>query len=112
MLGVEPFEKRGQQLTRYLSKTTHPELQQGAVSALADVQSPHASTALLDALPNLTDSNRNLALDALLRDTARASALLDAIERKQLDPKLLGDAQITRLKTHNNENIRTRAANL
>ena len=40
MLGVEPWEKRGEQLARYLKPGTHEELQMGAVSGLADVDAP------------------------------------------------------------------------
>ena len=109
MLGVEPWDKRGAQLVRYLSKDAHPELQQGAVSGLADVQSPQAAKALIDAIPHLSEGNRNFALDALLRDADRASALLDAIERKQLDPKLLGEARTKQLVNHRDEAIRKRA---
>ncbi|MEA2736194.1 MAG: hypothetical protein QOE14_2645, partial [Humisphaera sp.] len=66
MLGVEPWEKRGDQLTRYL-KNENAELQMGAVSALADVKSPEASSALKAALPTLTEKNRNLAEEGLKR---------------------------------------------
>ena len=65
MLGVEPWPKRGQQLTKYLAKDTHAELQMGAVSAVADVNAPEAVEALITALPNLTDANRQIALQRL-----------------------------------------------
>jgi putative membrane-bound dehydrogenase-like protein len=66
MLGVEPWEKRGEQLARYL-KNENAELQMGAVSGLADVKSPEASSALKAALPTLTEKNRNLAEEGLKR---------------------------------------------
>jgi putative heme-binding domain-containing protein len=61
MLGTEPWSKRGEQLKKYLAKDTNAELQMGAVSALVDVKGPEAAKALQDALPNLTEKNRELA---------------------------------------------------
>ena len=39
----------------------------GAVSGLADIESPHAAKALIAELPNLRGRLRELAIDALLR---------------------------------------------
>jgi hypothetical protein len=94
---------------KYLSKETTAELQMGAVSGLADVQSPQATAALIAAIPRLTEGNRNLALDALLRDTPRALALLEAIEARTIDPALLGEARMTKLKNHADGKVRDRA---
>jgi putative membrane-bound dehydrogenase-like protein len=110
MLGVEPWAKRGDQLARYLPKGVNGELQMGAVSALADVRSPHATEALIASLANLTEANGKLALDALLRDAPRATALLDALDAKKIDRSVLGDARIEKLKNHPDETIRKRAA--
>ena len=44
VLGVEPWEKRGAQLVRYLGNK-NAELQMGAVSGLGDVHSPEAAKA-------------------------------------------------------------------
>ncbi|MGB7160933.1 MAG: hypothetical protein WBD40_22920, partial [Tepidisphaeraceae bacterium] len=89
MLGVEPFDKRGEQLTRYLAKDVHGELQMGAVSGLGDVHDAGATQALIAALPGLTEGNRKLALAALTRDESRIAALREAIAAKKLDPSLL-----------------------
>jgi hypothetical protein len=67
MLGVEPWEKRGGQLVRYLAHA-NAELQMGAVSGLCDVKSPRAAAALKDALPKLTENNRKLAEEGLKRE--------------------------------------------
>ncbi|MDR3621278.1 MAG: neutral/alkaline non-lysosomal ceramidase N-terminal domain-containing protein [Paludisphaera borealis] len=80
MLGVEPWDKCGGQIAGYLSDKVDPELQQGAVSALNDVDSSQAASALASTLDQLTPSNRKLAIVALTRDDARRSKLLDAIE--------------------------------
>jgi len=92
MLGLDPWEKRGEHLVRYLSKDTNAELQLGAASALVDMNSPPSTAALLSALPHLADRNRKLALESIMKDKERVSALLDAIERKQLAPAVLGPA--------------------
>jgi putative heme-binding domain-containing protein len=66
MLGVEPWEKRGEQLARYL-KHENAELQMGAVSGLSDMKSPEAAKALTAALPTLTEGNRKLAEEGVRR---------------------------------------------
>ena len=112
MLGVEPWEKRGSQLTKYLAKGVHPELQQGAVSGIADVNEPKAAAALIEAMAGLTESNRNLALDALLRDEPRVGMLLDAIAGGKLKPESLGEARTKKLLEHPNARLRERAASV
>ena len=67
MLGVENWNKRGEQLVRYLGKDINAELQMGAVSGLGDIDSPQATTALKKALPELTEHNRKLAEAAIKR---------------------------------------------
>lgn len=109
LLGVEPWERRGAHLARYLGKDVHPELQMGAVSALADVRSPEATKALLGGLAHYAPGNRDLALDALVRDDARALALLNAIESGTVKAADLGSQRTLKLTKHANENIRDRA---
>jgi hypothetical protein len=112
MLGTETWEKRGAQLEACLSKTTDPELQMGAVSALNDIQSQKVVPALLRAIPDLTKENQKLALDALLRNESRIRALLDAVESKQFDPSLLGTERIKVLTNLDDSDLRNRARNL
>jgi hypothetical protein len=112
MLGVEPWDRRGGQLFRYLLKGVHPELQQGAVSALADVRSPSVGQAILSGLPHYSPENRALALDALLRDDQRTAALLDALEAGRVRRDDLGAERAARLKQHPRDDLRRRAAAL
>jgi putative membrane-bound dehydrogenase-like protein len=109
MLGAQPCEKCGAQLSKYLSKKNDTELQMGAVSALADVREPQSTEALLSALAELTEGNRKLALDALVRDGPRAMALLDAVEAKKIDPSMIGKEAAGKLKDHPDETVRKRA---
>lgn len=112
MLGVESWDRRGGQLFRYLLKGVHPELQQGAVSGLADVPSPCVGPALLTAVNHLTPHVQNFALDALIRDEGRISALLDAVADGRLDKSKLGPERVAALVKHPNEALRRRAVEL
>lgn len=67
MIAMHPWEKCGDQLLKYLAKGTHAELQQGAVSGLADVKSKNVEAALRAALDHLQGGNRDLAQAALER---------------------------------------------
>ncbi len=93
MLGVEPWDKHGQQLVRYLGKDVHAELQMGGVSGAGDVRDPRATTALIAALPGLTEGSRKLALHALVRDEQRVAALKEAVAAGKVDASLL-DADV------------------
>jgi putative heme-binding domain-containing protein len=109
MLGMEPWEKRGAQLARYLAKGTHAELQMGAVSGLGDLPSPQAAAALVAALDHLSGGNRDLALDALLRDDSRALALLDSAGGRGWKAADLGPARVAKLLDHPNPGVRAQA---
>jgi len=79
-------------LTRYLPAETNGELQMGAVSGLADVKAEAAGDHLAAALAYLKDTNRGLAIAALLRTRERAMRLKQAIAegratRDELTPK-------------------------
>jgi hypothetical protein len=84
----------------------------GAVSAIGDIDAPQAAAALIAAIPHLTESNRQLALDALLRSASRASALLDAVNAGTLEPATLGQSRIEKLRAHDDPGIQDRARRL
>ena len=112
MLGMEPWEKRGAQLVRSLSRDANAELQMGAVSALGDLSSPQATAALVAALDDLSGNNRELAMDALLRDDLRAEALLDRATARGWKAEALGTNRIAKLRDHPNPSVRARARRL
>jgi hypothetical protein len=112
MLGMEPWEKRGAQLVRSLSRDANTELQMGAVSALGDISSPQATAALVAALDDLRGNNRELALDALLRDDLRAEALIERATARAWKAEALGTNRIARLRDHPNPALRARAREL
>jgi putative membrane-bound dehydrogenase-like protein len=97
-------------LAKYLGTAAHPELQLGAVSGLADVDSPAAAALLLKALPDLSAGNRKLAVAGLTRTPARAAALLDALEKGTVRREWLDNEHRDALLMHPDEAIRTRAA--
>ncbi|WP_406699918.1 hypothetical protein V5E97_13825 [Singulisphaera sp. Ch08] len=112
MLGVEPWDRYGAQLFRYLVKGVHPELQQGGVSGLADLPTPCAGPALLSGMNHYTPHVQNFALDALLRDEGRISALLDAVAEGRLDKSKLGAKRIETLLNYPQEGLKRRAVEL
>jgi hypothetical protein len=112
MIAMGSWDLRGQQIAKNLAAGVHDELQMGAVSGAADMQSPQAAEALIAALPNLSARNRALALDGLLRSEERCLALLDAIADKRLDSKFLDDSHRRRLRDHPAMNVRQLAKDL
>ena len=91
LIGADSWDRRGNQLVRYLRKDVDAELQQGAVSALGDMPEPQATHALISGLDQLTPRNRKLAIEALTRDTHRRDALLESIEAGRVSTAELGD---------------------
>ena len=79
MIGMEPWDRRGEQLVRYLAEGVDSELQQGAIGGLGDMQSPRVPEALMSGLGHYSRANRRLCIEALARDDARREALLDAV---------------------------------
>lgn len=112
MIALQSWEKRGEQLLRYLGKEVNPELQMGAVSGLADVPVEAAARALIEALPHLQGQNRELALDGLLRDERRIAMVLAAVEKGELDRTALNQDRTQKLTSHLQAEIRDRARRL
>ena len=83
-----------------------------APSALGDLSSSQATAALVAALDDLSGNNRELALDALLRDDPRAEALLDHATARGWKAEALGTNRIAKLRDHPNPTLRARAREL
>jgi hypothetical protein len=112
ILAVGSWEQRGAQLTRYLASGTPGEVQQGAIAALGDMKSKEVGPALIGGLKDFSGRSRTIALDALLRDDSRMSALLDLVASGQLTAADLGEARVQKLKAAANSTIRARAEQL
>ena len=89
IIGVDTWDRRGAQLSRYLKKGKgiDDELVQGAIGGLGTMRSPHVAPAILCGIPHYNQENRGFALDALLKDPQRMSALLDAVESGRVKPR-------------------------
>ena len=109
MTPLLPWEKAKSQLARYVGKDVNAELQQGAVSGLADAEHPEAAQMLIAHFADFTDGNKNFALDALLRGPERTAALLDAIASGTIPPAALGAARREKLLEHSDPTLRERA---
>jgi hypothetical protein len=109
MVALLPWEKSRAPLTRFLPKDQNPELQQGAVSGLADVEHPEAAKMLVDAFTGLADANKKLALDALLRSPERIDVLLIAVEAGKITRSDLGEKRVAVLNALENEKQRAKA---
>jgi putative membrane-bound dehydrogenase-like protein len=112
ILGAGTWDRQGPQLLKYLAKGSNSELQQGSVSGLADIKSKKATAALINNLENLTEKNRSFALDALLRDDLRMTALLDAVQQKKITTGMLGTERMVKLNRATNAQFRARAEKL
>ncbi|HWB02013.1 MAG TPA: neutral/alkaline non-lysosomal ceramidase N-terminal domain-containing protein [Verrucomicrobiales bacterium] len=91
------WEKSKAQFTATLEKGVNAELQQGAVSGLADLNHPEAAGLLIKAFPVLNTGNKNFALDALLRSPERIDVLLDAAAAGKITRADLGEKRIATL---------------
>jgi hypothetical protein len=93
MIALDSTEKSREQLAKYLAPGNDAELQMGAVSGLSDIPAEEATRLLIEHMKHLTERNRSLAIDALLRDEARAGALLAALERGTIAQEWLSPQQ-------------------
>ena len=97
------------QLTKYLAKGIHDELQMGAISGLSDVESKDVPQLLIDNLGHFNDENRGLAVDALLRTNERSERLLDALAAGKISAKFINSAQRKLLFESTDRSIRERS---
>jgi putative heme-binding domain-containing protein len=106
ILGADRYERRGNQLAKYLSPATHPELQMGAVSGLADMEAADAVNVLIQSVGGLTTENQELAIGGLLRTEQRAAELLKAIERGAVSRSAVKPAHLDALRKFTSPAIR------
>src|SRR5262249_13224972 len=112
IVALDNWKDAKPRLTKYLARTAHAELQQGAVSGLVDVEDTGADAILVMGLPDLTTGNRKFAIEGLLRTPARANSLLDTIEQSHAKAEWLAKEHRDALIKHKDDGIRTRAAKL
>ena len=96
-------------LERYLQKGVHEELQMGAISGISDVPHDAVSTMLITGFAHYSETNRKLAIGALVRSESRCIETLNAIASKKLPPELSAHELIAELPKHNSAAVRERA---
>jgi hypothetical protein len=97
ILGADQFSTHGELLKKYLADE-NAELQMGAVSGLSDIEDDGAATALVESFAKFHASNRQLAIDALLRTPQRKALLQRAIDEGRVPPDVLTPQQAARLR--------------
>jgi len=114
IIGLDQWDRRGAQLSRYLKKGKgiDDELVQGAIGGLGTMRSPHVASAILAEYPQYNEENRGFALDALLKETQRMSALLDAIEAGTVKSSDLSPARVAKLTNSTVASVSARARKL
>ena len=112
ILGCGTWIPHGEHLKRYLAARTDAELQMGAVSGLVDIDDQRVSDSLVEALAHLSGTNRDLAIAGLLRNSQRATALLEAVAQANVAPSDLGPEAIRRLSEHEDPEVRSTAHRL
>ena len=95
-----------------LSPQSRRETQAAAVATLAARRAPETPGLLVAALKSFTPPVRAVALDALLSRREWTTPLLDALERKELQPNDLDPARRQRLLQSSDNSIRDRAAKI
>ncbi len=88
MIPLLGWEASGPKLRNYLTSTTHPELQMGAVSGCGDLDDRRAAEALIDALPGLHRDNVKYAVAALHRNSERKHLLEEAVAAGRVPAEL------------------------
>jgi putative membrane-bound dehydrogenase-like protein len=98
IIALGDWDKYGKKLIGYLQAGVDPELNMGAVSGLSDMENDAVPPALIGSLGHLDETNRKLAIEALVRTPERARRLLDAIERGAVREDLLTSEQLANAK--------------
>ena len=82
MVGLDTWERRGLLLEKYLSDATVPELQMGAANALADMEHPEATAALMKHVPALSNKVRYAAVEGLLHSPRHQQQVIEQLEKQ------------------------------
>lgn len=98
ILGIADYARTGAQLEKYLT-SPDGELQMGAVSGLGDIQADEAVQKLISAFDQLNDTNKQLAIEALLRSESRRALLKQALAEKRFSAAALSAEQTAKLNT-------------
>jgi putative membrane-bound dehydrogenase-like protein len=110
--GLDQEEKDAELVATLLTPQTPEPLQNAAVAALARLNTNQVAGQLLNGWKSYGPSLRSRVLDALFIRDDRLTAVLDALDRKQIQPLEIDASRRQRLLQHKSEGIRERAARL
>ncbi len=99
---------------RLLTPSTAPDLQRAAVRAIAGRRDAGAAAVLVERArwAGYSPPVREQVMAAMLGDDRLVATLLDAVERGDVPAAAVGASRLTRLTTHGDTTVRTRAATL
>ena len=106
MVAMREWTVSQPQLNRYLQKGIHEELQMGAISGISDVPREEIAAILIAGYSHFSDTNRKLAIGALVRNEQRCMETLRAIAAQKLPQELRQNDQISALKNHKSNAVR------
>jgi len=110
LLSVPAFRSAAiEQSATLLRASVAPGVQLATIAALGGVADEGAGHVLCAALPFLGSKARDAAFEALLARAGSANALLDAVEREDVLPQLVGTRRAHRLRTHPDPLVSRRA---
>ena len=112
MVALRPWDIARQQLTVYLAENANHDLQQGAISGLADIPNAEAAALLVAALRYLDPGQRDLALKGIVRTSDGAKHLLATIASQSLGASLVNDDLRKKLIDHDDPKIQEQARRL
>ena len=111
-LAFAPLEYAVKAAKPFLTPQTPPELQLAAVRAVAAHDEAGVAEALLAGWPQYGPATRREVLEHLLATPARATVLLDLLEKKSVVPGELEPSRVAQLKLFPNAAVKARAIKL
>jgi putative membrane-bound dehydrogenase-like protein len=101
-----------QAILAQISPTSLPALASGLLGTLAESRLPQTGPAVIGAFSKFTPTARRTALSTLLRRSEWATALLSAIESRQLQRTDLGAEHWAQLRAHSDKDVAAKAQEL
>lgn len=93
MVAMLPWEKSKPVLSKYIQADAHAELQMGATSGLVDIPTRESEELLCSSLAGLTEGNRSMAIEGLLRTKEREEFLRKKLKNGDVKESWLTDPQ-------------------
>lgn len=111
-LALDNPKKHTELLKRLISPTEPTSVQLAALNALASIPDVTVSEFAVAQWPSLTPEVRNAAINTFMGNDARVTLLLDAIEKKIIDPSSIGWPRSVGLMAQGNATLKRRSREL